>query len=240
MRLKAMLAIGFVALALEGVAVAAPIELVTNGDFETGNFTGWTVTDLAGGVGSWFISVPGAITPQSGFATANNPGGGGSYAVTDQTGPGTHSLTQTIVVPASSSVTLSFDYFVNDQSGAGPLGTALDHNIFPTQFATGDILAAAANPFDTGAGVVSNFLFGVGGLPPLPHAWATLVLDITPFVGAGGTFQLRFAESDNQGFFHFGVDNISVLASAVPEPGTLSLFGLAAAFAAYRRRHARQ
>ena len=48
-----------VVIASASLAVAAPIELVTNGDFETGSLTGWTVTDQAGGSGSWFIDTPG-------------------------------------------------------------------------------------------------------------------------------------------------------------------------------------
>jgi PEP-CTERM motif len=41
--------------------------------------------------------------------------------------------------------------------------------------------------------------------------------------GAGGTFQLRFAEADNQLFFQLGVDRVSVDFTAVPEPGTVTL-----------------
>ena len=220
------------------LAVAAPIELVTNGDFETGSFTGWTVTNQAGGEGDWFIDIPGTNTPLSDFQTAANPAGGSFYAVTDQPFIGTHSLTQTIVVPVGSQVILSFDYFVNDWSGAGPLGNVLDFNISPTQFATADILAAGAGPFDTGASVVANLLREGGGTPP--NAYTTFLLDITAFVGGGGTFQLRFAESDNQGNFNFGLDNVSVLATPVPEPGTFGLLaaGLAAAVGSYRRRRA--
>ena len=69
------------------LAGAAPIELVTNGDFETGSFTGWTVTDQAGGSGNWFIDTPGSSTPMNGLPTAANPAGGSFYAVTDQGGP---------------------------------------------------------------------------------------------------------------------------------------------------------
>ena len=218
------------------LAVAAPIELVTNGDFETGSFTGWEVTDQ--GSGTWLV-FSGATLPLSGLDTVG-PAGGNFYAVTDQGGEGTHSLTQTIVVPVSSQVVISFDYFVNDWSFAGPLGDVLDHNIIPTQFATADILAAGAGPFETGAGVVANLLYEGGGTPP--EAYTTFLLDITALVGSGGTFQLRFAESDNQLFLNFGLDNVSVLATPVPEPGTFGLLaaGLAAAVGAYRRRRAAQ
>jgi hypothetical protein len=44
-------------------------------------------------------------------------------------------------------------------------------------------------------------------------------------VAAGGTFQIRFGEADNQGFFNMGVDNVVVDATATPEPATFLLFG---------------
>ena len=204
-----------VVIASASLAVAAPIELVTNGDFETGSFTGWTVTEQAGSFpGGWFIDIPGTATPLSGFLTEANPAGGSFYAVTDQEREGSRSLTQTIVVPVGSQVILSFDYFVNDWNGPGPLGNVLDFNIVPTQFATADILAAGAGPFDTGAGVVANLVYAGGDTPP--NAYTTFSQDITALVGGGGTFQLRFAESDNQGNFNFGLDNVSVVATPVP------------------------
>jgi hypothetical protein len=221
-----------------GLTHAGPIELVTNGDFEAG-LAGWVVTDQAGGSGSWYSNGNGAVTPVSGFATAVNPSGDLLIAITDQGGPGTHALTQTIVVPASTSVILSFDYFINDQSGLGPLGTLLDFTVLPTQFGTADVLTSGADPFDTGAGVVTNVLYGEAAGAGLPHDWVTVTSDITAFVGGGGTFQLRFAETDNQLFFNFGLDNVSVV--AVPEPGTLALLGTGlAALAGVRRRRARR
>ena len=241
MRLRTILVKALaVVVASASLAVAAPIELVTNGDFETGDFTGWTVTNQ--GEGNWLIDIPGTATPLSGSQTAANPAGGSFYAVTDQPFFGTHSLTQTIVVPAGSQVVISFDYFVNDWGGAGPLGNVLDHNIVPTQFATADILTAGAGAFDTGAGVVANLVYDGGGTPPTGNAYTTFLLDITALVGGGGTFQLRFAESDNQGNLNFGLDNVSVLATPtpVPEPGTFGLLaaGLAAAVGSNRRRRA--
>ena len=57
---------------------------------------------------------------------------------------------------------------------------------------------------------------------------------------AAGTYQLRFAQVDNQGFFNQGVDNVSIeaVAGAVPEPASWAMmivgFGIVGALA--RRR----
>ncbi len=211
-------------------APAGATELLVNGGFETGTFAGWTVTDQAGGSGTFFIGTPGTSTPNSGFATAANPTGGSFYAVSDQSGPGAHTLIQSFTVLPGSTVMLSFQMFVNDSSGAGPIenSAGLDYTAAPNQQARVDILAGSAGAFDTGAGVLDNLYLGVDtGAQPNPYT--NYSFDITPFVGGGGTFQIRFAEVDNQGFFNQGVDNVSINANAVhavPEPSGLGLFGL--------------
>jgi len=206
----------------------AVVQLLSNGDFETGTFSGWTVSNLAGGSGDWFIDTPGTTSPLSGYATAANPTGGSFYAVTDQFGPGTHALTQSIAVPAgASSVVLSFQMFANDQSGQAPIinPAGLTHLAGPNQHVRVDLLSGLATPFDTGAGVLANFFLGDdAGTNPNPYT--SYVFDITALVAGGGTFQIRFAEVDNQFFYQMGVDNVSVLAT-VPEPATLALIGLA-------------
>jgi hypothetical protein len=217
---------------------AQATQLLTNGDFETGNFSGWTVTDLAGSSGSWFIDAPGSTTPVSGFATAANGTGGSFYAVTDQTGPGTHALTQSFTVaPGASSVFFSFQMFANDQSGTAPIINAagLDDNAFPNQHVRVDLLTGAATAFDTGAGVLANFFLGDdAGVNPNPYT--SYSFDISALVAGGGTYQIRFAEVDNQSFYQMGVDNVGVTAQ-VPEPATLALLGLGlAGLAASRRR----
>jgi hypothetical protein len=209
------------------VGAATPIELITNGDFETGTFLGWTVSDLAVGSGTWLIDVPGSTTPFSDLPTVGSAANESFYAVTDQSGPGTHVLSQTFVAPASSSVILAFDMFANDWN-AGPLfsGNGLDHTGGANQFATVDILVDGASVFDTGAGVLANYYLGVDpGVDP--NAFTSYLFDITSLVGGGGTFQLRFGETDNQSYFNMGVDNVSIAAepAAVPEPATLLLFG---------------
>jgi PEP-CTERM motif len=217
-------------------ASAATIELITNGGFETGTFAGWTVTDLAGGTGSWFIDTPGTTTPVSGNPTLAAGSSGSFYAVTDQTGPGTHVLSQLIVVPVSTSVILSFNMFANDWD-AGPICGTLTHLAGPRQCATVDILSSAASVFDTGAGQLANYYLGVDAGAD-PHGFTTYTFDITSLVGGGGTFRLRFGEADNQFYFNMGVDNVSVRATTVPEPSTLILLGTG--FLAVGRRFAKR
>jgi hypothetical protein len=202
-------------------------ELIVNGGFETGNFAGWTEVDQAGGSGSWFVSNSN-IAPLSGDSTVG-PASGVFYALTDQTGPGSHVLLQSFTVAAGSTVNLSFDMFSDNQSGVKfAVGGAndLDYTITPNQHARVDILTAGASPFDTAGGVVANLyndstLFG-------PNPYVHYSFDITAAVGGGGTFQLRFAEVDNQFFFQQGVDNVSITASGgtVPEPAGITLLGL--------------
>jgi hypothetical protein len=217
---------------------AAPTELITNGGFETGNFTGWTVTDLAGGSGTWSVDTLGTTTPISAFPTLAAGGAGTFYAVSDQGGPGTHSLIQPFTVPwPTLSATLSFDMFVNDQSGVGPIinPAGLDHTATPNQHARVDILTTAAGAFDTGAGVLANYYLGVDA-GPNPHVFTHYVFDITGIVGAGGTFQIRFAEVDNQLFFNQGVDNVSILVEPIPAPGAILLGSIGVGVVSWLRR----
>ena len=47
--------------------------------------------------------------------------------------------------------------------------------------------------------------------------------DISQDVIAGGDFILRFAQVDNRGFFHLGIDNVSV--SAIADKSSSSILG---------------
>jgi hypothetical protein len=226
---------GALALLLLGTArPAGAAEILINGNFETGNFTGWTRADrnTPAGVGTPFaISSPGTPTPVGAFPTAPNPAGGAFYAVSDSNFPGAHVLIQNFTVPAGTpNVFVSFQLFVNDQSGLGPIvdpsgldpttGGAFRDN----QHARVDILRSGAGDFSTAAGdVVRNLYLGVDPVGNIPNPYTSYFFDLTPQLGGGANFRIRFAEVDNISPINVGVDNASV--NAVPEPGTFALLG---------------
>jgi hypothetical protein len=225
----AAIALGF---GLAGSANA--VELLTNGGFEAG-LAGWTVTDnnVPGtAVGSWFPSLLGTPTPISAQPTNAAGGSGTAYAVSDSSGPGAHALSQSFTVTAGSTVILSFVIFANDILGAGPSGTTLDPTNTPNQHVQVDILTAAADPLSTAAGdVVASILAPfVDPVADNPNAFSPHSINITGFVGGGGTFQIRFGEVDTEGLLNAGVDSVSIdariVTPQVPEPATLALLGL--------------
>ena len=234
--LSAMLALGS--------AHAVQIELVTNGGFETGNLNGWTVSDLPNGSGSWFINDLNGMSPLSAITgapsrTIGPPASGNFYAVSDQEGPGTHALEQSFVVPIDTvSIVVSFDMFRLNSAGSTVIDPAgLDHTIpRDNQHGRVDIITAFAGSFSTAAtDVVTNLVPpGSDGGTYIPYS-----LDITSLVSAGETYRLRFAETDNFGFFNQGVDNVSIIAdvqpaASVPVPSALLL--ILAALAGVRHR----
>ncbi len=114
---KLIIATAAIAAASAVSVSASAANLFVNGGFESGDLTGWTLTDA--GSGSWYVNGNGAGTTLNNFSVPTNPGGGSFVANTDQFGPGTHSLSQSFTL-AAGAYTLSFDGRGNDHSGAGP------------------------------------------------------------------------------------------------------------------------
>jgi len=222
-------------------ASATPMELITNGGFEAPGLAGWSVGDQPGGSGSFFDST----TAVSGLPTVGAATGSG-FAVSDQTGPGAHELRQSFTVAAgATSVIVSFDMFIND-FGGGPVvdPSGLDFTSggtsAPNQHARVDILMAGSPLLSTApADVVTNLFTGSTGTTG-PNPYVPFVFDITALVSGGGTFEIRFAEVDNSGFFNMGIDNVSIAQTVVPEPGTMLLMGLGLAGVAGTRMRRRK
>jgi hypothetical protein len=207
------------------------VELISNGGFETTDLTGWTLVDA--GLGT--VEVTSLLAPPNSLYTTPGPASGMYYAVTYQDGPGTHAILQSFTVPGpAASVMLSYDMFVQTQGPETVDPVGLDHSGPSNQHARVDILSNAATPLDTGAGVLDNYYLGIDGPPT--QAYTSYQFDITPLVGAGGTYQLRFAQTDNLGNFNLGVDNVSIDFTPVPEPASVVLAALLGGGVACLRR----
>jgi hypothetical protein len=171
------------------------------------------------------------------------PTNGLSAAMTDAEGPGTHVLYQDFVVPVGTlSGTLSFDVFVGNRAGAFSTPASLDFSTPAlNQQARVDILRGSSNAFSVAAADVLATVFQTIVGSPLVTGYNTVSVNLSALLAAnaGQTVRLRFAEVDNVNIFQFGVDRVSLEGSnTVPEPATLTLFGLGLLGVVHRRLRA--
>jgi hypothetical protein len=232
-----MIAFGF-----SGVAKSQ--SLLINGGFETGTTTGWSITSQAGSPGTFHVT----NANQTPFEQYPTPGAavGSFYAVTDSNAPGTdnaaaYSMIQSFIVPNNTNfITVQFKFFAQDwwnataESGNGTLDYT---QLGVAQFARADLLRAGAAPFSVAALDLQeqyNILANGQALTNPASGWTTVTKGtlVTP----GQTYQLRFASVQNQFSFNLGVDDVSVTASVVPEPGTALYCAVALLFLPLKRR----
>jgi len=215
----------------------APAASINNGGFESG-FAGWTRADQAGSDGTFALQT-GAASPVNGTAVPAPPGGS-TAAMTDAQGPGAHVLYQTFTVtaPVPQSV-LSFDLFIGNRAAAFSTPSSLDFAT-PTlnQQARVDILAGAADPFSVSAADLLMNLFQTTTGDALVSGYSHHASDITALLNShlNTPLTLRFAETDNVFTFQFGVDNVNIQETAVPEPSSIWLLIAGAVFLAIRIR----
>ncbi len=202
-------------------------ELISNGGFETGNFSSWSTSNS--GSGDWFINNGTTSYPAAGI---RSPISGNFDAVSTQGGPGFHDLWQLFVLPTDiTTASLSWDDRIFNSAGFSD----------PNQEFRVRIKSADGTP------IFTAFSTNLGDTNPQvgPN---NRTFDLSGFAtaNAGGTFRLSFEEQDNLNFFNVFVDNVSfettfVESAAVPEPSSLALFGICACVAGFgaarRRRH---
>lgn len=209
-------------------AHAAVIELITNGNFETGNLSGWTQNSTGGAGNAFYAIANGAPVPQSGHPTQVNPNGGSAnnfVAVSDQYGAGGAELRQSFIKTADmTSLVLSFDWFNNTHSQY--VGSQINGS---QQAGRVDILTAGSAPFDTTIGVVQNLLLNAGSLTNFGITIPWVIqssFDLSSL--APGAYDLRIGNGQCCWYQEFGVDNVSLRATVaeVPEPFTTALLGV--------------
>jgi hypothetical protein len=160
--------------------------------------------------------------------------------MTDAQGPGAHVLYQTFTVtaPVPQSV-LSFDLFIGNRAAAFSTSNSLDFAT-PTlnQQARVDILAGGADPFSVSAADLLMNLFQTTAGDALVSGYSHHASDITALLNShlNTPLTLRFAETDNVFTFQFGVDNVNIQETAVPEPSSIWLLIAGAVFLAVRIR----
>jgi hypothetical protein len=169
-------------------AAAHASELITNGGFETGDFSGWTNFDNTG-----FTGV------QAGVFISVNPTGGDNqsyFGPVDSTG----GITQTIATVGGNHYTFSFDLFGFD--GGNFYSAAFDGvTLLSGNGATGGYDSHVFDVIASGASTAVTFTFqhnpsyylldnvsvtdGVAGVPE-PASWALM---LTGFLGAGSVLR---------------------------------------------------
>ena len=223
---KGLLAASFT-ISLMTLSLPVRAATVTNGDFETGDFTGWTTVVQPGSNGDVFVT-DSNFSPTS-FSAIPGGNDGSSIAVTDQNGPGSYVLFQDIALEIDMTHSLGFDWFAQSHAPFSDAGT-LDLNEEPNQHFRVDLVDANFTDWfgpDANAGVLANLIAPVAEASPV-SGFNSSSFDLTPW--AGNTVRLAFREVDNQFFFQAGVDNVNVTSESqkVPEPSSIlgALLGL--------------
>ena len=235
----------FTLLLVSGLDIGAHAQsLLTNGSFETGDFTGWTRFQQSGSPGNFHVTND-IKTPFEEWATPG-PALGSFYAVTDSNALGTdddaaYSLIQTVTIPSNTNyLTVDFQYFVEDwydataRAGDGTLDFT---QVGAAQFARVELLTSSAGAFSVAPGDIAhsfNILTDGQALTHPAPGWTSVSQGM--LVTPGQTYQLRFASVQNQFSFTFGVDAVSATASVVPEPSTIQYLTILLPLLAFRKK----
>jgi hypothetical protein len=191
--------------------VGASAATVVNGDFETGNLSGWTLINPGEeGEGGWF-AYSGTASP----LTAGNPEPrvvpappqGNFAAISDQQGAGTHILYQDLALEPNANHTLSMlVYYRSYAPIIAPDSLSFEEGA--NQQYRVDVMRAGSSPTSVSpADVLATVYRTLPGAPESLTPTAVSV-DLSPF--AGQAVRIRLAEVDNQLYFNAGADAIAI------------------------------
>lgn len=217
---------------------ASPATAVINGDFETGDFTGWTVSGI-GGLGD-------PIDPSSFISVTEVAGNKVARFKTGEFADGLFvaTLEQTLSVNASEPI-LSFDLtlptVLPDPTGTGSspfvdgLFVSLDDGTDFFELLLVDQFGIVADPFGTAPGSVAL------GSPTDPNFDFNFSADLSSLAGENLRLFIDLIQEDDGFLFDPDIDNVLLRGAAepIPEPvtamlGTSSLIALG--LAVRRRR----
>jgi len=196
-------------------ALAAPVvagaATVVNGDFETGNLTGWQVVNNPAGEeesGSWY-AYTGTDSPLPFGEPVPPPPAGNYAAVTSQGGPGSHILYQDVALEPYYAHQLSLlAYYHSYASTFTPSPNTLSFESTENQQYRIDVMNPAAPVDSVNPSDILATVFATKTGDPEEVGPSSLTVDLTPF--AGQTVRLRFAEVDTRGYFAAGIDNVAI------------------------------
>lgn len=189
---------------------------VTNGSFETGDLTGWTMP-----AGAPIEVVTGHTDPDGSGTTSWGPTNGSYFALLKSVGLGSLSLLYQSSYFTPDSV-LTFDYFW-DSGNSKPSDDSASMSIY------------------SGVGLEGPFIAGVtlGSVNGDPQdQWGTAWNSLSRWLPAAGVYTVAFeVHSDglSSNDSYLGIDNVSVL-QAVPTPGTIMLAGIGVGLVGWLRR----
>lgn len=171
-------------------------ELIVNGDFEIGNFSGWVKETTAGGD---FLLNSGTFDPPG--PEGRSPAYAGRYsALSEQSSPGQRTIYQDVSIPGFfDSAVLNWTHRVRNHAGEFS-----DSHFFRVEIRglDNDLLAIA---FSTQPGDQAL------------TEWQEHTFSLQNF--RGNTVRIAFVESDSLGFLNVGLDNVRIFLSS---PGAVT------------------
>jgi hypothetical protein len=205
---RLMVLLAAMAAMVVGYAGTALAATVVNGGFETGDTSGWTVVNEAGGDGNWYVCSSDAAACPAPVPSTFPPPEGTYAAISSQRGEGSHILYQDVTLEAGATHQLSFTTYYENQNIAFYTPDSLSYGTVRNQQYRIDIMKPDAPvdsvaPEDILATVFRTEVGDPSSMEPTP-----MTVDLSQF--AGSTVRLRFAEVDNQFYFVAGVDDVKV------------------------------